>query len=173
MLAMVLSEVTAMAAPWRRAAMAGAFVVMTVAPLTAQPRSLPEIVNEQLRASKFVAVTSVAGLPQSARLGLAELFRSPQLDMADPGAEFQVTDVITKPNLPARRLAVAGCSSQHCIVYYERGGIAHTWSVVILQIQASPAAFVWGGSAPRGLADLAALEQALLGGRVEARTGYW
>jgi hypothetical protein len=149
------------------------FLLLAASSSSAGSDDLPGAVAEDLRAVTFVAVKSVAGLPESARLGLARLFGSDSLEMADPGAEFQATDVITKPNLPARRLGVAGCSPRHCIVYYERGGIAHTWSVVILQVPRSPAALLWGGSAPGGLADLNALKQALLSGRVKARTGYW
>lgn len=161
-----------MAAAGRRLT-ACAFVLMAASSSRAGSDDLPEAVAEDLRAATFVAVKSVAGLPESARLGLARLFRSDSLAMADPGAEFQATDVIMKPGLPARRLGVAGCSPRQCIVYYERGGIAHTWSVVILQVPRSPAALIWGGSAPRGLANLDAVKQALLSGRVKARTGYW
>jgi hypothetical protein len=67
------------------------------------------------------------------------------LELAEPGAEFQVTDVIVKPNLPIRRLILSRCSSDHCVVYYERGGIAHTFSVVLFRIDKGGAAqFEWG-----------------------------
>lgn len=149
------------------------WIVWAAAAAASEKASLPEAVRVRVRTEKFAPVASVATLPESARLGLAALFRRAQLEMADPGGEFQATDLVMKPNLPARRLSVAGCSPEHCIVYYERGGFARTWTVVILQIQKSPAELVWGGSAPRGLGDLAAVQKALLAGRVDGRTSRW
>ena len=162
-----------MRAAWLHGATALGLVLLLAAISRAEDAPLPDSVRVQLRTAKLMPIASVTALPELARLGLAALFRSTQLEMADPDGEFQVTDVVTKPNLPARRLAAAGCSAEHCIIYYERGGIAHTWTVVILKIQKSPAEFVWGGSAPRGLADLAAVREALLNGRVDGRRNYW
>ena len=60
---------------------------------------------------RFEIVTSIRGLPLGVRDGLQTLFGSQALDIAEPGAEFQVTDVIVNPKLPIRRLVAAGCSS--------------------------------------------------------------
>ena len=84
--------------------------------------------NEPALTARFAADGWLA-LPLGVRDELQTLFASQTLDIAEPGAEFQVTDVIRKPDLPIRRLVAAGCSIDHCIVYYERGGIAHTWHV--------------------------------------------
>lgn len=35
------------------------------------------------------------------------------MDIAEPGAEFQATDVMRTPKLPSRRLIAAGCSTDH------------------------------------------------------------
>lgn len=134
---------------------------------------MPEELKAQLRSETFAERASVAALPAPVREGLAVLFRSPGLEMADPGEPFQVTDVVVGRILPARRLGVAGCSPRHCVVYYERGGIAHTWSAVVFDAGGAPARFLWGGSAPRGLAGVEAVRRALLDGSVTGRSDYW
>ena len=134
--------------------------------------ALPGSLRGHLRGEQFVAVSGVAALPADVRDGLQVLWHSPRFEMAEPGAEFQVTDVITKPNLPIRRLILAGCSADHCIIYYERGGIAHTHTVVLLKTKGA-VRFDWGGAAPRDLADLAQLKEAALGGTIRGGTEYW
>src|SRR5262245_57666091 len=52
---------------------------------------------------RFGIVTSIEGLPLGVRDGLRTLFGSRELDIAQPGAEFQVTDVVVNPKLPMRR----------------------------------------------------------------------
>ena len=98
---------------------------------------------------RFGIVTSIRGLPLGVRDGLQTLFGSQALDIAEPGAEFQVTDVILNPKLPIRRLVAAGCSTDHCFVYYERGGIVHTWQVALFHWTPAATGFEWGGTARR------------------------
>jgi hypothetical protein len=88
------------------------------------------------------------GLPLGVRDGLQTLFGSQTLDIAEPAAEFQVTDVIVNPKLPIRRLVAAGCTIDYCLVYYERGGIAHTWHVALFHWTPAATRFEWGGTAP-------------------------
>ncbi len=140
---------------------------------TEQSSPLPEVLRAHLRVERFAAVTTVAGLPSGVRDGLQRLFGMPTLRLAGPGEEFQVTDVIVKPNLPIRRLIVAGCATDHCLVYYERGGIAHTRYVVLFQTTKSEARFEWGGAAPDGLADPDEVKSAVLSGAVIGQTKYW
>lgn len=133
---------------------------------------LPRGLRGHLRGESLVAVPGVAALPADVRDGLQALWHSPRFEMAEPGAEFQVTDVIVKPNLPIRRLILAGCSADHCLIYYERGGIAHTHLVVLLRTKGA-VRFDWGGAAPRDLADLVQLKDAVISGKVRGDTGSW
>ncbi len=110
---------------------------------------------------RFGIVTSIRGLPLGVRDGLQTLFGSQTLDIAEPGAEFQVTDVVN-PKLPIRRLVAAGCSTDHCLVYYERGGIAHTFHVALLHWTPAATRFEWGGAAPGGLATIDDVRSAIL-----------
>ena len=98
---------------------------------TAPPVALSGALRAHVKDERFGIVTSIRGLPLGVRDGLQRLFGSQTLDIAEPGAEFQVTDVILNPKLPIRRLVAAGCSTDHCLVYYERGGIVHTWQVAL------------------------------------------
>ena len=89
------------------------------------PAALSEALRAHVKNERFDIVTSIRGLPLGVRSGLQTLFSSQEpdiaLDIADPGAKFQVADVIATPRLPVRRLVAAGCSTDHCLVHYERG----------------------------------------------------
>jgi hypothetical protein len=52
-----------------------------------------EALRAHLKDDRFQIVTSVRGLPLGVRDGLQTLFGDQALDIAEPGAEFQVTDV--------------------------------------------------------------------------------
>ena len=62
--------------------------------------------------------------------------------LAEPGTEFH-TDADALPQLPIRRLVAAGCSIDHCLVNYERGGSAHTWPVVLFHWTPAATRFEW------------------------------
>ena len=85
--------------------------------------------------------------------------------MEEVGTEFQVTDV--HPTLPRRRLVTAGCSTEYCLVYYERGAIPHTWHVALFHWTAAETRFEWGGTAPGGLTTIDDVRKAVLSGAVK------
>ena len=78
----------------------------------AAPVALSGALRAHVKDERFGIVTSIRGLPLGVRDGLQTLFGSQTLDIAEPGAEFQVTDVIVNPKLPIRRLVAAGCSTE-------------------------------------------------------------
>jgi hypothetical protein len=137
------------------------------------PIALSETLRAHLKDEPFGIVTSVRGLPLGVRNGLQTLFDSQTLDIAEPRAEFQVNDVIVNPNLPGRRLVAAGCSTEYCLVYYERGGIAHTWHVALFYWTPAATRFEWGGTAPGGLATIDDVRNVVLSGAVKAPAGFW
>ena len=122
---------------------------------------------------RFDAVTSIRGLPLGVRDALEKLFGSGSLDIAEPGAEFQATDVVVKPNLPIRRLIAAGCTVEYCVVYYERGGFVHTWQVAIFHWTPAATKFEWGGSAPGGLRSIDDVRKAILSGTIKGPNKIW
>ena len=122
---------------------------------------------------RFGIVTAIRGLPLGVRDGLQTLFGSYTLDIADPGAKFQATDVVVDPKLPTRRLVAAGCSIDHCLVYYERGGSAHAWHAALFHWTPEATRFEGGGIAPSGLASIDDVRNAMLSGAIKGPGKVW
>jgi hypothetical protein len=139
---------------------------------TSPTAALPEALRAHVKNERLQIVTSVRGLPLGVRDGLQALFGSRTLDIAEPGAEFQITDVVGS-ELPTRRLAAAGCSIDHCLVYYERGGIAHTWQVALFHWTPAATRFEWGGIAPGDLATIDDVRNAVLSGAIKGPNKAW
>jgi len=135
--------------------------------------ALSEALRAHVKSERLEIVTSIRGLPLGVRDGLQALWGNQGLDIAEPGAEFQVTDVAGTPKLPIRRLVAAGCSIDHCLVYYERGGTAHTWLVALFHWTPAETRFEWGGTAPGGLATIDDVRTALLSGAIKSPNPVW
>ncbi len=139
------------------------------APAVALSAALRAHVNDE----RFGIVTSIRGLPLGVRDALQTLFDSTTLDIAEPGAAFQATNANVNPNLPTRRLVAAGCSTDHCLVYYERGGIAHTWQVALFHWTPAATRFEWGGTAPGGLKTIDDVRKAMMSGAIKSPGKGW
>src|SRR5262245_6450222 len=136
------------------------------------PGALPASLRTHLQGDQFQIVTSIRGFPLGVRDGLQKLFNG-ALDIADPGAEFQVTDV-DNSRLPLRRLVAAGCSTDnHCLIYYERGGRSHSWHVALFHWTATTTRFEWGGTAPERLATIDDVKAAVLAGKIKGQAKVW
>ena len=133
--------------------------------------------REHLKLERFDIVTSIRGLPLGVRGALQTLFDSRESDIArdiaQPGARFQGTDAIDNPDLPLRRLIAAECSQDHCLVYYERGGSALTWHVALFHWTPEATRFESGGQAPKRLATIADVWNALLSGTLKDSGKFW
>ena len=134
---------------------------------------LSEALRAHVKRERLDIVTSIRGLPLGVRDGLQALFGGQALDIAEPGADFQVTDVVGTPKLPVRRLVAAGCSTDHCLVYYERGGNAHTWHVTFFHWTPAETRFEWGGAAPGGLTTIDDVRKAVLSGAIKSPNRLW
>jgi hypothetical protein len=141
--------------------------------LGAAPLALPEKLRAHLKEERLQVVTSIRGLPLGVRDELQTMFESTSLDIAEPGAPFQVTDVVLNSQLPRRRLIAAGCSMDHCLVYYERGGNAHTWHVALFHWTPTATRFEWGGIAPGGLKEIEGVRSAVLSGAIKVPAAFW
>lgn len=162
----------------RRIAAALIIVAAVAAGVTAHTQAvvrptLSAAVQSHLRAEKFQVVTAVRGLPLGVREELERMFGVSATAIAEPGARFQATDDLSEPGLPIRRLNVAGCSQDHCLVYYERGGIARVWHAVLFHWTPEGTRVVAGGIAPAGLRSVDELRDAVLTGRLKAPGQYW
>ena len=139
----------------------------------ATPAALPSSLRDVVKNESFQIVTSIRGLPIGVRDGLQMLFGSESLDIAERGAEFQVDDLVVNSNLPHRRLNAAGCTIEYCLVYYERGGTAHTWHVALFHWTPASTRFEWGGTAPGGLKTIDDVRNGILSGAIKGPGTSW
>jgi hypothetical protein len=147
---------------------------VSTASQTAAPAPLSGTLRDHVKTERFQVVTSIRGLPLGVRDGLQSLFGSHTLDIAEPGAEFHVTDaIVNSRKLPIRRLVAAGCSMDHCLLYYERGGNVHTWLVALFHWTPEATRFEGGGNARGGLATLDDVRNALLSGVITGPVKFW
>ena len=142
--------------------------VLSAAVAGAQPApgAMSAELQAHLKNERLMIVTSIRGLPLGVRDGLQKLFDSQSLDIAEPGGQFQSTGGNINPNLPTRRLIAAGCSYDHCLVYYERGGITRTWRAALFHWAPEATRFEWGGAAPAGLKTFEDVRSAALSGAI-------
>jgi hypothetical protein len=75
--------------------------------------------------------------------------------------------------LPLRRLVAAGCSIDYCLVYYQRGGGAHTWLVALFHWTPAATRFEWGGNARGGPATIGEVRNAVVSGMVKGPVKVW
>lgn len=135
--------------------------------------ALPDALRAHLKNERLDNVTSIRGLPLGVRNALQTLFGSDTLDIAEPGAEFQAFRVPGQSSLPIRRLVAAGCSIDHCLVYYERGGSPPTRLVALFHWTPEATRFEWGGTAPARLKTIDDVRNAALSGAVKGPSKVW
>ena len=128
--------------------------------------------RDHVRDGRFGIVTSVRGLPLGVRSEMQTLFGSKELDIAEPGGRFQINERSVS-SLPTRRMVAAGCTYEHCLVYYERGGIEHTWHVALFHWTPDVTKFVWGGTAPPNLVTFDDVRRAVLSGTIKSPAMQW
>jgi hypothetical protein len=139
----------------------------------ARPSALSAELRAHVQAEDFQPVTSLRGLPLGVREGLIALFGTQALDIAEPGAAFRSNGVVGDATVPVRRMALAGCSYEHCLVYYERGGAPRTWRVALFRWSPEATRLEAGGIAPGGLTTVADLRRTVLGGVTKSATDPW
>lgn len=102
-------------------------------------------VSRSILDGKLTEILDVAKLPEAVRDGAFQIDGQRPMDwsLANPGAEWQATDVIVTPRLPTRRLIFAACDAQFCIVHYEKGGIAHSMHLLAFQRSGDAFKTVW------------------------------
>jgi hypothetical protein len=98
-------------------------------------------------------------------------------ELAEPGGKWNATDAIADPTLPGKRLIWAAVGGDYYVVHYERGGVAHTFQILVAKLtkDAAKPKVVWralGGP----FKDYAAFVDALRVGRLDDRLGnskFW
>ncbi|MBY0492766.1 MAG: hypothetical protein K2Y23_01005 [Cyanobacteria bacterium] len=127
--------------------------------LAALPITLPQALQAHFKDERFQIVTSIRGLPLGVRDELQELFGG-SLDIAEPGAP-----------LKSRRLVAAGCSIDHCLVYYERGA-APSWRVALFHWTPAATTLDFGGHAPGGFRLIEEVRNAVLSGAINGAESW-
>ncbi len=151
----------------------GLWLTLVVRNQVQSPAALSGAQRAHLKDERFEMVSSIRGLPLGVREALQTLFGTSSLDIAEPDAEFQATDVIVDPKLPTRRLVAAGCSADHCLVYYECGGKARTWRATLFHWTPAATRFEWGSVAPGGLATIGDVQNAIVSGEIKVPARSW
>jgi hypothetical protein len=107
--------------------------------------------------NKLQPVSRFASLPVAIRTGRFSVDGTSALGwkMAEPGAPFNVTDAAI-PGLPGRRLIFAACSSDLCVIHYERGGVAHFYEILVLSLRASGWSAIWNLVGSKAIPNLEA-----------------
>lgn len=117
---------------------------------------------QRLLAGPCQLVTSTAQFPDKLKAAFAILTREPEFSVANPGEEYQATDVMTRHKLPMRRLVIAGNCSGYWFVHYEHGGIGHGYALVFFRPDSKEEMdFVWGGRGFDGSSSCAELRNAI------------
>jgi hypothetical protein len=136
--------------------------------------ALSDALRAHIRGEEFAIVTSIRGLPLGVRDELQVLWNAGTLDIAEPGADFQGSDVKSTAGLATRRLIAAGCApDHHCLVYYERDGSARTFRVALYHWTPARTRFEWGGTAPGNLKTIDEVRKAVLSGAIKSPTSLW
>jgi hypothetical protein len=84
-----------------------------------------------LDTARFHEVHATSDLP-SAILALCDGGGDGKL--AEPGQKWNATDVITNPTLPGKRFIWAAVGGEYYVVHHERGGIAHTFHILVAKL---------------------------------------
>jgi hypothetical protein len=96
-------------------------------PLEKFPKTeMSQSARERFLQADFTIVKDMKALP----LSVLQLFTEKggsRLLMANPGKNFNVSDVIYDKSVPRMRLVFAGVSANKCFVFYEKGGLAHKY----------------------------------------------
>jgi hypothetical protein len=120
-------------------------------------------------ASRFREVHAISNLPPT----VVALCTGDNGKIADPGQKWNATDAIIDPTLPGKRLIWATDGDDYYVVHYERGGIAHTFHILVAKLpnDNAKAKVVWravGGP----FKDYAAFLTALRNGKLDDRMDY-
>jgi hypothetical protein len=119
--------------------------------------------------SRFHEVHSTGDLPAA----IVALCTGDDGGLADPGQKWNATDAITDSTLPGKRLIWAALGGDYYVVHYERGGIAHTFHVLVARLAKNDVKprVVWRAIGSP-LKDYAAFLDALRSGKLDDRLDY-
>ena len=119
--------------------------------------------------SRFHEVHSTGDLPPA----IVALCAGDKGRLAEPGQKWNATDAIIDPTLPGKRLIWAAVGGEYYVVHYERGGIDHSFHILVARLakdDAKPKVICQGVGGP--LKDYATFLDALRSGKLDDRLDY-
>jgi hypothetical protein len=137
-------------------------------------RVLSEPEKQHVLDGEFTVVTSTQTMPPSLKHAFAVITGQRQFALADPGQEYQATDVVYHSELPFRRLVFAGVSGSKWFVHYEHGGIGHSYAVVVFAVEPQGRVqLLWGGGGSYRAKDLDDLRKSIANARFCDDVAHW
>jgi hypothetical protein len=123
---------------------------------------------------QFTDVTKTESMPTAVKQAFAKITGEPTFSLANPGQNYQATDVDPDQTLPGRRLVFAGRADNEWFVHYERGGIGHSYYIVVFKVTRSGFEFVWGCVGFHGAKNLDQLRKMVAAGQfADEIKNYW
>ena len=122
-----------------------------------------------LDSSRFHEVDSTKDLPPA----VVALCAGDKGKLADPGQNWNATDAVTDPTLPWKRLIWAAIGGDYYVLHYERGGIDHSFHILVAKLPKNDAkpTVVWRALA-HPFKDYAVFLNALQAGKLDDRLDY-
>jgi hypothetical protein len=97
------------------------------------PEGMSQSAVENFLEGNFAIITNVRGLPTPVLRAFTENTGS-RLLIANPGEQFEATDVISDSSLPRMRLIFAGVLNDKNFVHYEQGGYSHMFIIALFNM---------------------------------------
>jgi hypothetical protein len=139
------------------------------------PAAISKAEKEHILDGVFRPLASTEEMSRSLKDAFTAATRQKAFALANPGQKYQVTDVVEEPGLPLRRMVFAGASENKWFIYYEMGGIGHSYALVVFGRQTDGRVrFLWGGMGSERAADINELRKMIDdGGLSDQGSYYW
>lgn len=112
---------------------------------------------EQFLNHDYRIIKNVEALPNPLAKALTEKNGS-RLVMANPGEDFEATDLISDPSLPRVRLVFGGVWNDQAFVHYEQGGRGHVFVIALFKlVSGNEARPFWRGYCDSSAQDVSEL----------------
>ena len=115
-------------------------------PAPAPVITMPEQDKQHLLHDTFVVVKTVREIPEAVRKQIIPDGKDVLNGMADPGQNYQTTDVLGRKLMPFRRLIFTATSQECCLIYYEFGGYASGQRAELFRLSGGQATRAWSGN---------------------------
>jgi hypothetical protein len=128
--------------------------------------------RRELLERQFTIVTKTQDVPEPVRVLLQALTKSRGRVLAEPGAKYQATDLVTEPGLPRRRLIFAGNGKGVYFVNYEMGGRGHSQHVAVFEFALGRISLAWRAVLDRRVDNLSDLRELVRKGQYKDGPSY-